>query len=89
MSKPDSSILPAVLLDAENRQLASGEARFLFSQNRGVFWPHDIRTPEGRDNAIEFATTVQMSDGQTVKVLNLRLCPALHPRPHFDFDIEI
>jgi hypothetical protein len=89
MPKPDSSILPAVLLDAENRQLASGEARLLFSQNRGVFWPHDIRTPEGRDNAIKFATTVQTSDGQIVKALNFRLCPALFPSPHFDFEMMI
>ena len=84
MPKPDSSILLAVLLDAENPLLAKGRAQLLFCENRGLFWIHDILTPASRDNLLKSAAILQTSDGQLTKIQNFRVCL---PSVHFHFDI--
>lgn len=89
MQIPENAILPAVLLDAENRQLASGEAQFLFCENRGWFRPTHIVAPTILDNLVKTAAIVRMSDGQTVKIQNLHLCPGILSGIHFDFELLV
>lgn len=86
MQTDKSPILEAVLLGPENRQLSTGQAQFLFSDNRGVYWPHDIRMPANLDKLLKSVEIVQTADGQRVKPVNLKLCPSMPP-VHFDFDI--
>ena len=87
MPKPGSSIQPVVVLDSENRRLASGRAQFLFGEKKGHFWLHDILKPADRDNFLKSAAILQTLDGQLTKIQNFRLCSCLVD-VHFHFDFQ-
>lgn len=78
------SLLPAMLLDRDNQQLAIGLVTPDTKGDQHSFWPDSPTIP---DSLSKHAAYLRYEDGTEVRIFDVRLCEDPYPPRHLDFRI--
>ena|SRR5437016_3773246 len=79
------SLLPAKILDSDNRQISIGLVTPDTPGDRRTFWPD---SPTTLDSLVVHGTSLRYEDGREVEIFDVYRCPDLLPAPHVDFRIR-
>ena len=82
-----ATYVPAEILDADSRVLATGEAAPMDDGASPVFHVHD-RKEKDVDALASRASSLRRSDGTIQKILNCRPCRIANDTPHFHLEIQ-
>jgi hypothetical protein len=84
-TKALETLLPAMILDQDNRQLAIGLVTPDTDGDRRSFWPDSPTIP---DSLVAHAAILRYEDGREVKIFDVYQCQTPFPPLHLDFRIR-
>ena len=85
-AKALETLLPAMILDQDNRQLAIGLVTPDTNGDQRTFWPD---SPTIQDSLLAHAAILRYEDGHEVEIFDVHQCETPFPPLHFDFRIRL